>query len=1227
MSIQTVIDYTSFITDHTKDFTGREWVFAKIDAWLADPSSERVYLLVGGPGTGKSAILARLTQFSIGQVSSNGFSRLTPGFLSYYHFCQAQHDATLNPLRLVEALSKQLANHYQVFAEAIANAGSQEIKINAQQKIGRAADGSEIKNVVIESLSIGNLSARSAFDVLVRGPLEKLCVDGFSDKIVVLVDSLDEARTWRDEENILTLLAETLDDSRDLPPNLRFVLASRPDERVLQTLGLSPTLDLTADAPPNKQEVRLYASIRLAKAPLDANLRDRLADRLERSSEGNFLYARYVLDDWLARPQEITEESETDLPAGLNEIYRKFLQRELARENEKWEDRYQPLLGLLAVARGKGLTAATLAGASDKELREVQNALRASSQYIAGPQPDGPFRIYHQSFRDFLLEDTAYTVYPAEAHQSLANFFTSQYSGTWHTCQDKYAVRYTATHLISALETATVRTKHRQLTNLLVSLLTDYGFLEARVRYRWIYELSSDFSQTLPQLPKDHRSRHVLERLAELLRSDAQFIADHPTAFFQSCWNRGWWFDAPQAADFYKPPVGGWQTGQAPWDWQGEKLYALLERWREQRVKIGAASFWLRALRPPPDSLGGAQLGVYVMGDDEADNIDISPDERWLVCGGGGNNGMVKVYDLAGSGEELASVTFQYGEYMVDIAYSPRGDVIAIALGDGSLRLLQPPRLMEIGRLFDRNRSSGISSRVTSLAFSPNGRILVSGHDNGELIAWDMDSRQKLYSIKAHEGWVVALTFSPDGVELASGEHNFHGDNSMHRWRLDRIFRPVQTQRFDKWITDLAYSRDGRRLGCALYSEEIIVYYLGSKDVRKFHVGEGEHSECLAFTPDGKSLLAGAGDVYSAAYTYCWDVESGQLKWILPGHNFLVNDLIIFQNGKRLLTAGDSTIRLWDLERAASGIILNSVEPDIDHAIFAPNGVLVFTASKKYETVRARRVCDGKMIHEWQGHEGGVYCLAISPDSRWIACGCGSGAVRVWDVQSGAEQMTFTGHKSVVEALAFSPTDGGRLLATASRDSTARLVDVDKRKEAGIVRQKNDWIHLVSFSCDGRLLVTTGFDRMIVWDVKTQRKLSQYEEIDEKGRRRSLYYYSTCFTDDSRYVVIEGPGETLSAWEVATGKFVAVEDVHRQAFYRLKMRQPSPYTWREQYPPVKRQLRALEQRAELVLQRADTLEPVAWLPIPYAKILYHPLAEIWGVHRGGHLYIYALERI
>jgi hypothetical protein len=479
MKIQPPIDFSEYAVERTRDFIGREWVFREIDKWLEDPAGSRVFLLVGGPGTGKTAILARLAQFSLGQASPDGCTRLAPGFLVYHHFCQAFQDATLNPVRFVEALSLALAQRYQPFAKALIEfkQGDKQITINATQTVTTASDGSQVQNVVIQNLNVGTLSSRVAFDLTVRRPLEVLCTPQFKGTVVALVDSLDEARTWREEENILTLLSETLDDPRDLPPQVRFVVACRPDERVMRTIGVAPSLDLIAAAPPDAQEVHRYASIRLAGAQLDATLRDGLASRLAAASAGNFLYARHVLDDWLARPAEISLESALDLPTGLSDIYAKFLRRELARDEERWEDRYQQLLGLLAVARDEGLLSATLVGASGKKSREVDNALRACAQYLAGTPPEGPFRIYHQSFRDFLLENSAYPVDPAEAHQALADFFAGEYAGRWQECQDMYALRYAPAHWAEAAELSAA--EREAATQALIKLTQDPKYQRA----------------------------------------------------------------------------------------------------------------------------------------------------------------------------------------------------------------------------------------------------------------------------------------------------------------------------------------------------------------------------------------------------------------------------------------------------------------------------------------------------------------------------------------------------------------------------------------------------------------------------------------------------------------------------------------------------------------------------------------------------------------------------
>ena len=212
------LDFSEYIADRTRDFTGREWVFEKLNGWL-EKNEKRFCWLSGGPGSGKTALAARLVQVSSGEANAVS-SSLARGCLAHYHFCRAFNEETLNPLAFVRNLSLGLAGRYPVYAQALAKVQAQGVTINfdVDQKIGSIQPGGTAQGVVINNLQISGLSARLAFDQLVRQPLQALCDSDFKETVLILVDSLDEALTYDPQENIAYLLAQYTDDPDDLPP-------------------------------------------------------------------------------------------------------------------------------------------------------------------------------------------------------------------------------------------------------------------------------------------------------------------------------------------------------------------------------------------------------------------------------------------------------------------------------------------------------------------------------------------------------------------------------------------------------------------------------------------------------------------------------------------------------------------------------------------------------------------------------------------------------------------------------------------------------------------------------------------------------------------------------------------------------------------------------------------------------------------------------------------------
>src|SRR5207244_6840246 len=87
-------------------------------------------------------------------------------------------------------------------------------------------------------------------------------------------------------------------------------------------------------------------------------------------------------------------------------------------------------------------------------------------------------------------------------------------------------------------------------------------------------------------------------------------------------------------------------------------------------------------------------------------------------------------------------------------------------------------------------------------------------------------------------------------------------------------------------------------------------------------------------------------------------------------------------------------------------------------------------------------VQSGQELHTLRGHRGEVYAVAFSPDDdgRWVASGSEDSAVKVWDSHTGKPVHSFRGHTGLVSSVAFSPD--GRRLVSGSRDKTVKVWDV-----------------------------------------------------------------------------------------------------------------------------------------------------------------------------------------
>jgi hypothetical protein len=309
---------------------------------------------------------------------------------------------------------------------------------------------------------------------------------------------------------------------------------------------------------------------------------------------------------------------------------------------------------------------------------------------------------------------------------------------------------------------------------------------------------------------------------------------------------------------------------------------------------------------------------------------------------------------------------------------------------DDLLRLArgwQRPDLAALVR--ERAALSGHTEPVTALAFTPDGRLLVSGGGDGAVRLWELPEGRALGAVEAHPVKVTALAVSSDGSTLLTAAR----DGTLRLWGLPDG-RPLRTLREDN-----------------------------------------HEALSVALSPDGRVLAAGLADG-----TVClWDLPDGSPRARLRGHQDAVSSVAVSPDGQILASAGgDKTVRLWDLPDGHFRRMLLSGDW-VTALAFSPDGRVL--ASSGYDrVVRLWRPPAGDPAGKLEGHTGDVTCLAISPDGRVLASGGQERAIRLWGLREGRCLRALESPTGLVGCVAFSPD--GRTFASGGKDRVVRLWDL-----------------------------------------------------------------------------------------------------------------------------------------------------------------------------------------
>ncbi len=461
---------------------------------------------------------------------------------------------------------------------------------------------------------------------------------------------------------------------------------------------------------------------------------------------------------------------------------------------------------------------------------------------------------------------------------------------------------------------------------------------------------------------------------------------------------------------------------------------------------------------------------------DEVRSVAFAPqaqNSQRLTLASASYDGSVRLWDAV-SGE--CAQVLKGSTKLRSVAFSPDGKTLATGGAAGYLKLWQVKSSGARHQALQWQKFSckellNAQQPIRSIAFSPDGRTLASGSDDGKVWLWNYCTSELLKVLSGHTSWISAIAFSIDNL-LASGSE----DRTVRLWHNNLCQR--QLQGYSNGIWSVAFAPTGNLLASGSQDRWVRLWSATTGELLGSLAGHTSWIWSVAFSPTQPTLASSSED----CTIRIWDIHTQQQRHLLTGHKDAVLSLLYTLQGTLWSGSLDGSLKQW----TEAGICLQTLDRDSGgHSggvwviALSSDGNRLLSGSQD-QTLKLWDTHSGHLIATLSGHQSWIRAVAISPNHQMLLSGSADGMLKIWQADDSGQyrcQQTHIAHAGPVLSIAVHKS--GQQIATSSTDHTIKLWNLTTGTYQAIPQAHDRWVKSLTYSPDGSILASCSQDETI----------------------------------------------------------------------------------------------------------------------------------------------------